>query len=402
MKTCGWLIFLTLLAGCGALEVKVDVIDPTYVREMKGQITLKRALEATLAQQDSKLKQALENQKQKQANIYKNLASRYREDAKASNLSEAAKVELKGIADDLENEVVRLDKPYSESYNELVSANKAIRDTFFQLRKEDQQAILTSRKPIDGALAGALQARTATSTAFLVKVQTEVGKLESEIEKQLTTPSNNTAPVDKAPAKNVKVALADAKQNIENVEKELRGFGDLSKDDVAYIISSAPKEQWTEANFARGAGKLGSVDIAIKAEGKTRSVKGIDFTIKGITFDPSVVAQVASKAGTQALLMASQIAGIPVSGSPAQDASAGKALAVSSGRLAGDQERTAIIEANLRDVRAALFDIAALIVSHEAAIDTSVKDDVAKAVSAINAGFARHKGRLGVSPASDK
>ena len=51
---------------------------------------------------------------------------------------------------------------------------------------------------------------------------------------------------------------------------------------------------------------MGNVNIAIRM-----SPSG-NFTLKGMTLDPSAVAQVAAKVGTQSIMLAAQMAGVPV------------------------------------------------------------------------------------------
>src|SRR5207302_4244882 len=104
-----------------------------------------------------------------------------------------------------------------------------------------------------------------------------------------------------------------------------------------------------------GVGRLGRMDMAIKME--TRGV----FTIKGLAFDPSQVARVASKATAQAPMIAAQISGVPLStGTFTGD---GAALATSSGKLTTLQDETAKAQAKLDDKKSALLELASQIIA---------------------------------------
>ena len=130
---------------------------------------------------------------------------------------------------------------------------------------------------------------------------------------------------------------AATRSQIEADLKSITGGFTLTKSAHAYAIASAPEGRWApQYNRTFGRGTFGNLNFAVKM------VDLADFTIKGVTFDPSKVAQIASKVTTQSLLLAAQIAGAPVSGLSLGPTDPGSALATQSAAL------TPVLEANER------------------------------------------------------
>jgi hypothetical protein len=128
-----------------------------------------------------------------------------------------------------------------------------------------------------------------------------------------------------------------ARSQIEADLKSITGGFTLAESAHAYAIASAPEERWApQYNRTFGRGTFGNLNFAVKM------VDLADFTIKGVTFDPSKVAQIASKVTTQSLLLAAQIAGAPVTGLSLGSTDTGSALATQSAAL------TPVLEANER------------------------------------------------------
>jgi hypothetical protein len=118
----------------------------------------------------------------------------------------------------------------------------------------------------------------------------------------------------------------------------------------AYSVANAPENLWhKDFNRAYASGTFGSVDMVIRLN------ETADFSVKGMLFDASKVAQVASKVVTQSVLLGAQIAGVPVrtaSGSPTQ--SGGDALNSSSASLATNDAAIAVRQAQIDAQRRAI------------------------------------------------
>lgn len=102
---------------------------------------------------------------------------------------------------------------------------------------------------------------------------------------------------------------AEQSETEEKLKRNLKSIipgQSLSNSDYAYAVMSADDHQWQEKfNHAKGNGRFGNSDIAIKLDSSG------NFTVKGMQFDPSTVATIAAKVGTQSLLIATQLAGVP-------------------------------------------------------------------------------------------
>ena len=119
-----------------------------------------------------------------------------------------------------------------------------------------------------------------------------------------------------------------------------------------------------------------------------------DFTIKGLLFDPSTVASVASKTVTQALLVAAQISGVPVSTS--SGTGDGAALASTSTSLNTAQVAMAERKSAQNASRAALLDIADTIVREKQNLADDSKRQAA--IEAIQITFSKHQSRINPVP----
>jgi hypothetical protein len=125
-----------------------------------------------------------------------------------------------------------------------------------------------------------------------------------------------------------------------------------------------------------------------------------DFTIKGVTFDPSKVAQVASKVTTQALLMSAQIAGVPVklqsSASVAKPTSGKNAASATE-----DQESTQTYKRALVDIADAILRETAEIEGPKAGPDSAAaRKNRLAAIEAIRLSFNAQKSLLSSSSQS--
>jgi len=390
-----WLIILlavVVLSACGSLQVQVDVIDPAYVAEQADQPILRSALQVVLQQTDAETKEVFEKQKELFKKIYLTTAKGYRERAKSEP---EARANLIGAAQSLEKTAIEeVSKLYDQPVKELIEINQIIRKKFKDMPQEKQVDILGGISRIEGELAGALRERRLRLVAFSKKVTNEIGEAKG---KMLEREFNGTPVV----APNAINEAADQAQTSSNTElRSLNGGQNLTEDPFAFAIASAPDAVWQKKyNRAIASGYLGNVDIAIKL------VALGDFTIKGVSFDPSTVAQVASKVTTQALLIATQLAGVPVSRVQSGGGGTADSLAVSTKELADRQRKIARLEAKMEDYRTTLLEIASSITRERATLvaDDSPANDQARksAIDAILVTFEQHKARLDLSGLSE-
>ncbi|MBL8300015.1 MAG: hypothetical protein JNN30_16875 [Rhodanobacteraceae bacterium] len=148
--------------------------------------------------------------------------------------------------------------------------------------------------------------------------------------------------------------------------RELSGFR-LDRAKEAYTVAHAPDEYWSEKyQKAYGRGILGNLNVAVKYTPPNLATEGSvgSFNIKGLTFDPSQVTQMASKALTQGLLMYTQMATgrLPSPETPAAGASATNATSTNLATEVGNARRAlALYDAQLNDRQIALQDLHELV-----------------------------------------
>jgi hypothetical protein len=126
--------------------------------------------------------------------------------------------------------------------------------------------------------------------------------------------------------------------------------GSLAATEFAYVVANAPETLWkTDFNRAYASGTLGNVDIVIRMNSTA------DFSVKGLLFDASKVAMVASKVITQSVLLGAQMSGVPVPTASTGTASGGDALSRSSADLASADvvlaKRQALLDAQKDAIR---------------------------------------------------
>jgi hypothetical protein len=125
-----------------------------------------------------------------------------------------------------------------------------------------------------------------------------------------------------------------------------------------------------------------------------------NFTIKGISFNPADVAAAAAKVTSQTVLLAAQVAGVPVklSGSPPQGA-AGGALAQNSKGLTAVLAENERVDQRVAGQREALRRIAAAVVNERITIAKGTPDQRKAALAAIKAVYESHAPQLRVTEA---
>lgn len=173
---------------------------------------------------------------------------------------------------------------------------------------------------------------------------------------------------------------------------QLFDSGGFEHSKYASVVVGAGEEHWIQQPFdtAQGGGYFGNVDVAIKALGPT------NFTIKGLTFNPSDVAVAASKVTTQAVLLAAQISGVPVNvqGTPTGD---GAALAKSSTALQTVRNNVVQAETQLASFDNALTVIAEAILDEADGVQSGDDARLKESLRVIQAIYTSQQSRLGIS-----
>ena len=391
------ILFLLILTGCGSLRVQVDVLDPAYVEETVRQPELRRYLELVLSQSDDTIRKQLNKQRQVHEKLYRKLAFDY-EKRKAKAPDFLQKVFETAIAR-LKNPKEVLDPIYTKGFQDISVANQAIRTEFDQIQSEQRAEILSGGLRIEGRLAGLIEDRKNRILSFRALIASDIGDQGAEALDDLLRDPNLTAPEVAIRTNEIIESESRAIAEIDSVTASLIGRKTLAEDPLAFAVASAPKESWKEEyNRTLARGYFGNFDVAVKLDSHA------DFTVKGVSFDPSTVAKVAAKVTIQGLLIGAQIAGVPITTRPAADGD-GAALATASAALATALAKQDARHALLEDYRSALLDLADAITRERDVIEaaTGAEHDQARqrARKAVEIALQQLKQRLDLSRLSN-
>ncbi|MBI2207193.1 MAG: hypothetical protein HYU41_25450 [Candidatus Rokubacteria bacterium] len=379
-----------LLAGCGSLRVKVDVLEPAVVESELDRLLLRDSLPGVLAQSDEALKARFDDLQNAHYGLVAKLVAEYQ--AEASTLGGAAGQGLARIAQGLNSNFSATRGPfYRREHTEVAAINGRIR----RLNQKLASDSAADRPATLAALVVALRERQIRLENVDKVVRDDVGSLLERSRTDLPRVADARTAVAKDVAQSAG-ALHDARKSL------IAGQG-IVESPYAYAVAAAADEKWSPRfNEAFGTGQLGNLNVAIKM------VDLGDFTLKGLTFDPSDVVRAISKMTVQSLVLAAQLSGVPIkppsvggaqpaTGGGAQPAAAGTALADSSARLAAVQEAAALRDARLQDYRSALVTIGLAIIREQPKLAGTDAERKA-AIDAIAATYGAHKPRLNLGP----
>lgn len=390
-----------LLAGCGALEVEMSVLNPAYTAQVESQAELRSLLKEALYETDEDVRERYEDLYNVHRRVYEELAKAY--EAEAASLPPGVKKDGLGfiassLLPDFDDSVKA---KYEETVNSVLTANRGIRREFAGLNlKQTDTGLLVSREKQANVLTGSSKS---TEYKFIISGRLELLLLEKlalvrEFRSEIVRDSEGE--IRDFDGDSVAGVATDI---IENEERFVEATGQLFSERIvgsplAYAVASAPDSQWDAVfNRAFGKGKLGNVNVAIKL-GKESDVFGQDFTVKGLTFDPSAVADVAAKVTTQSLLIAAQISGVPVSGAQAAAEDGSGSLLTTSTSLAQMRAKNARRDAAFSNAEAALAEIADVLLSEADNMSSGKSPSERKdAVEAFRVVFDAQKTRLNVS-----
>lgn len=176
----------------------------------------------------------------------------------------------------------------------------------------------------------------------------------------------------------------------------------LDADPLAAAVAGAPESAWNNRfHKVWGRALLGNFNMAIKMEKGPSENTFPEFTLKGLTFDPSDVVRMASRVASQGLALAARLAGVSltnVSGESTQPA--GAAIAGVSSPLAAKQAEVSTSELATRTHDRALQSLAvAVLQSWDDLVNTDPKKRKA-ALAALRSSYDAIKQNLQMSSAS--
>ncbi len=380
------------LPGCGSLDVKVDILDPTFVDAVAEREDIAKHYRAALSREDESELAALRDQHR---GTYKDLASCYRQEA-ARLEDDSQRQALEFLADSL---VIDFDDGTKQAYDETLASLKRIDDLIqSEAATIDPHAEFTKdlfearfgNQTSYARVIGLLGQRIDSFNRLYRQVDYDLVGLKEQLEmEQCSIRSGPNSVAADASAEKIDTELAAQIADLQTKRDSVIGGQALTEFRYAYAVASADDRYWESGfNQTLGRGYFGNLNFAVKMEDLA------DFTIKGLTFDPSEVARVAARVTTQGMLTAAQLAGVPVALQGVADGTDGKALADRSQALATLEAEEVARQAKIDSQRKALRLIAERIISEKSRLGER------NSVAALKTTFDAHKQRLVTSPAS--
>jgi len=314
---------LAALAGCAQLRVAVDVLDPEHVRDQLVDEGMRKLYRQVITAQSGDFAAANDRRFRNYQREVDQLAKCFVSQAKSFA---PATVE---VATDIAN-----------GWRQAVASGSIPADAQRQGTELERQAQAIRELSATGAWAGrgavpqdlseklrALQVEEKKLQVVQTRDAREIRSSMLKLASGSPVPTLATA-TDCGSAPTPAAVAAQATAVIQAAQKSIIQGSEIATTEYAYAVASAPESLWkTNYNQAFGSGNFGNVDVVIRMNSTA------DFSVKGMRFDASTVAQVASKVMTQALLIGAQMSGVPVATASTGSSSGGDALSKSSADL---------------------------------------------------------------------
>jgi trimeric autotransporter adhesin len=390
-------VVAALLTGCGTINVAVDVLDPEHVRVQMDDVRARKLYREIQASVPDDIGKQVDERFEAYAREIRNMAAAIRKAADA--LPAGRRVAVLRSADMLEQGVspsgtYRLSA--MQAAVDLESLSQAIREEATRLKYVGQG-------PLPERLRQRLFDFQARDKALRAEQVAVVRFAKMDLQRRVSTAASSSAasaaasaPVARAEAASAAASkavtsaaaaplaevAAPAAAAVSAASRSIIGGGSLAATEFAYVVASASDQRWQpDYNRAFADTKFGSADIVIKLNSTA------DFSVKGMLFDASTVANMASKVLTQTVLLGAQMAGVPVATATTGTKTGGDALSKSSSDLAGADallaERDALVAAQKRAIRSlarALLAGTPQLAAGGSLADKPVSDEVRKAL----------------------
>lgn len=312
------LMFLTTSA-CAKLQVEVSVLSPAVVEAEVDRILIRDRFPHVRARMPEDVSALVEQVKNTHFQSYVALAEAYRQQ-KSGIADPNIQDVLESLAKDLDD---------GPGWGDWYAEKEKLLNALYQKARQEAEAFEKARDPESGAsalLAATLRTIAATESDISDRVKEDIDSLGNsdenrekaltELRSELSAPTrdvsdtaqgkgliNSLAAAEGAAA--VTAAATAARAAAAKVLFDPKGIADSP---YLHAVVSAPKKQWAKRyDYSRGRGIFGNTDIAIKALGPG------NFTVKGLSFNPADVAQTAAKVVAQAVVLAAQMYGVPIS-----------------------------------------------------------------------------------------
>lgn len=382
-----------MLSGCGTIKVSVDVLNPEYVHRQVGEVAVGKAFRELQAAKPGEVAKRVDTGFDAFAREVRGMAVSIRQTA--ASLPGAQRPPIVSSARMLDDAV----GDAGDYRRRAALVGIELEDVAKRVRAEAARLNYGGDGPMPGEVRALMLEFQAKDKALSTSQVEFVRSTQLDLRERVATAARATgaAAAASAPAATASAAQAVATQAVTTAAepglqavkvqvsaaesastRSIIGDGSLAATEFAYFVASAPDNLWEkDFNRAYADTKLGNADIVIRLNSTA------DFSVKGLLFDASKVAQVASKVLTQTVLLSAQVAGVPVptaSTTSTGTTSGGDSLSKSSSDLATLDAAQAARDARVAGQKSAMRSLARSLLAAtpqltSAALATKPKDD---------------------------
>lgn len=359
-------IIAAFLLGCAKLEVTVDVLNPELIQPLAQDDFIQDKMQEILVEDETAVNQRFLDVQNAHFQAYVAKSDLLVQQAQDTEVEFEKKLLEISAADLITGFTEDIAPIYESREADWVATTKEVRRLY---QDYDNATDAAQKSRLRKSLIVNLEGRAVMIRQLTEFVNYDLDKIEE---------------LDQNVIRRIKI-------NVSDKSKQLFDSGGLLHSRYTYYVVKADDDEW--ANYydrSFGRGTFGNTDIAIKALGPG------NFTVKGLSFNPSDVATAASKVTTLAVLLAAQISGVPVnlSGTPT---GVGAELAKSSSRVANAISMRDKLAASLQDQRAAMLRLARAILDEQDILENGTDEQRKQAITAIKAVYDSQVDRLSVS-----
>jgi hypothetical protein len=369
-------LFTFALNGCASLKVQVAVLNPTIPEAVTDRTLVRDALPQIRGVPESVFLVDITELENAHFAVYTRA-----QEAAASAAERATDATRRALLTNLaETLVPSFTRAVAPQYQAAQTELKKLRSTALALGDSLDVAPQARRAHLAAAIASKLRQAS--------NIMKAMANFAAQDDAEISAARRTLMPGETASVDSAEAARQDA------VRRSILRGDRIDTSPFAYAIASSDLKNeaaWApQFNKVFGRGILGDVDLAVIVDPSG------DFTLKGLTFDPSSVTHAASKALTQALLLSSQIAGVPVNlaSTTARDSTG---LVKASRELANANQASDEAAARVRGYDEALAALAAAILAEAGALASRDPAARAAAIAAIRGVFEAHKPRLNLT-----
>lgn len=354
-------LLVALSTGCSSLSVQVDILDPVGVRVVAEESLLLQDYSEIRNATDADIDREVDRLLGRHRSLYVRLANGYRAEAQREGVSEDHRRTY-------ERSAGRLDRAFEGpgGFGQPYERYKgALKEQARRVRQVASRHPLTADHGLPAPLRDALWARRVALAPLLDVLIENIDAAQAQLD---AMPDR-----DEAAASLVVTMSTELKQ----VARSIVGDGSLVASQYAHPVASAAEGGWTSMfDHAWGNATLGNSDIILRMNRRG------EFTVKGMHFDPSTMASLANKVTTQALLLATEMSGVPIDASAAASGERSGLAAVSSGATSiGDALSTRKAKKDAWQIALRHLDLAILAEEQEISATAEQRDAADKAIA---------------------